>query len=122
MQFENVEISTKDPRTVVLMLDSPEVVIVCKACEALKKYVEICKCNMVALISAQLAVMSLSILIQHTAESNCLEVLQLDSLPRLVKLLSSTEKVIRSYAVLCLASMVENGQCLLTPSYSEPDL
>ena len=44
------------------------------------------------------------------AESNCLEVMELCSLPRLVKLLSSEEKVVRSYAVLCLASMVGNGQ------------
>ena len=36
--------------------------------------------------------------------------MQLGSLPRLVKLLSSPEKVVRSYAVLCLASMVGNGQ------------
>ena len=46
IQFQNVEISTKDPRTVVLMLDSPEAIIICKACEALKKYVEICECHL----------------------------------------------------------------------------
>ena len=45
MQFQNVEISTKDPRTLVLMLDSPETTIVCKACGALKKYIEICECQ-----------------------------------------------------------------------------
>lgn len=36
--------------------------------------------------------------------------LELGSLPRLVKLLSSAEKVIRSYTVICLAAMVTNGK------------
>ena len=35
--------SSKDPHTVVLLLDSLEVPIVCKACEALHKHVEKCK-------------------------------------------------------------------------------
>ena len=43
LQFQTVDISTKDPCTLVLLLDSPEILITCKACEALKKYVEICK-------------------------------------------------------------------------------
>ena len=43
------------------------------------------------------------------AEPNCIEVLELGSLPHLTKILSSTETVIRSYAVLCLAAMIKNG-------------
>jgi len=39
-KFPEIGISSKDPRTVVLMLDSPEFVIVCKAAEALQKYAE----------------------------------------------------------------------------------
>lgn len=106
MQFQNVEISTKDPRTVVLMLGSPETAIICKACEALKKYVEICK----LIKTVHTTFHCICILSTIKAESNCLEVKELGALPQLSKLLSSAEKVIRSYAVLCLASMVTNGQ------------
>jgi len=42
-KFQGVDVSTKDPHTVVLLLDSPEVAIVCKACEALHKHMEKCK-------------------------------------------------------------------------------
>ena len=48
-------------------------------------------------------------MLNFLAEANCIEVLELGSLPRLVKLLSSAEKVIRSYTVICLAAMVTNG-------------
>lgn len=39
-RFQQVEVLAKDPRTVVLMLDSPEPSIVCKACQALHQHVE----------------------------------------------------------------------------------
>ncbi len=42
-KFQNVEVSTKDPRTVLLMLDSPEPGIVCKACDAIHKYIDKCE-------------------------------------------------------------------------------
>lgn len=42
-KFQCVDVSTKDPRTVVLMLDSPEPVVVCKACDAIHKYIEKCE-------------------------------------------------------------------------------
>ena len=42
-KFQGVDVSTKDPHTVVLLLDSPEVAIVCKACEALHKHMEKCR-------------------------------------------------------------------------------
>ena len=86
------------------MLDSPETVIVCKACEALKKYVEICEYHNISINTWNYNIFQLS------AEPNCIEVVELGSLARLVKLLSSTEKVIRSYAVLCLAAMLTNGK------------
>ena len=104
-QFQNVDISTKDPCTLVLLLDSPEVVIICKACESLKKYVDICEfSNNVHIIWNAKFVISVA------AGSNCHEVMELGSLPRLTKLLSSTEKVVRSYSVHCLASMAGSGK------------
>lgn len=42
-KFPGVDVNSKDPHTVVLLLDSPEVPIVCKACEALHKHMETCK-------------------------------------------------------------------------------
>ena len=42
------------------------------------------------------------------AEQNCTEVLGLDAVPRLVKLLSSPEKVVSVCAVITLAVMVSN--------------
>ena len=41
-KFAQVDISTCDPRTVVLLLESPELGITCKACEALHKHAEKC--------------------------------------------------------------------------------
>lgn len=38
--FQQVEVCASDPRTVVLMLNSPEQAIVCRACEALHKHME----------------------------------------------------------------------------------
>jgi len=38
-----VDVSTREPRTVVLMLDSPEQAVVCTACQALHKHMEKCK-------------------------------------------------------------------------------
>ena len=38
--FQQVEVCASDPRTVVLMLDSPEQAIVCRACKALQKHME----------------------------------------------------------------------------------
>ena len=41
--FGQVDIVSKDPRTVVLMLDSPEPLVQAKACEALLKYMQQCE-------------------------------------------------------------------------------
>ena len=41
-KFQQVDVNAKDPRTVVLMLDSPEQSIVCRACQALQKHMEKC--------------------------------------------------------------------------------
>ena len=38
-----MDIVSKDPRTVVLMLDSPEPLVQARACEALLKYMQQCK-------------------------------------------------------------------------------
>jgi len=83
-KFQGVDVSTKDPHTVVLLLDSPEVAIVCKACEALHKHME-------------------------KSEQNCLELRDLDVVPRLVHLLSASDKATRSYSILCLSIMATSG-------------
>lgn len=43
--FQTVDVSTREPRTVVLMLDSPEQAVVCTACQALHKHMEKCERN-----------------------------------------------------------------------------
>jgi hypothetical protein len=42
-KFQQLDISTKDPRTAILMLDSPEGLVTCTACQALHKHIEKCK-------------------------------------------------------------------------------
>lgn len=46
-KLPKIDISTSDPRTVVLMLDSPELNIISKACEAIHKHLEACKLHMI---------------------------------------------------------------------------
>ena len=79
MQLQTVEISTKDPRTLVLLLDSSEATIQYKAVNALKKYMEL-------------------------AEHNCVELEELGILTKLSTLLRSDEAV-RPYAAMCVSQM-----------------
>lgn len=47
------------------------------------------------------------------ADSNCAELKELGAVIFLLKLLPSVDKIIRSYAVLCLTSMTNNGTAIL---------
>jgi HEAT repeat protein len=86
--FGQVDIISTDPRTVVLMLDSPEGLVQAKACEALLKYMK-------------------------QSENNIKELMGYDLLPRLLKLLLSQEKGLRAYAVMCIAAAVSSSETRL---------
>lgn len=45
-----------------------------------------------------------------TAEQNCLELCELGVAPRLVGLLSASDKATRSHAILCLSAMATSGK------------
>ncbi|XP_064385237.1 armadillo repeat-containing protein 3-like [Halichondria panicea] len=87
-KFQTVEVSTSNPRTVLLMLDSPEPVVVCKACEVMHKFIE-------------------------KSDANCTELNNLGAVCPLVNLLSSPDKAVRSFSVICLASMARNAEVRL---------
>lgn len=74
-----MDITTKDPRTLVLLLDSCEPSIQYKAVNALKKYMEL-------------------------AEHNCVELEELGVLTKLSNLLRSDEAV-RPHAAMCVSQM-----------------
>lgn len=74
-----MEVSTKDPRTLILLLDSNEPAIQYKAVNALKKYMDL-------------------------AEQNCIELEELGILAKLSNLLRSDEAV-RPYAAMCMSQM-----------------
>lgn len=75
-----MEISTKDPRTLLLLLDSSEPSIQYKAVNALKKYMEL-------------------------AEHNCVELEELGVLTKLTNLLVRSDEAVRPYAAMCLCQM-----------------
>lgn len=52
LQFDPLDIVSKKPHTVVLMLDSPEEHVLQSACEALYKFAEKCKLDSLSLIVA----------------------------------------------------------------------
>lgn len=79
VKLQAVEISTKDPRTLVLLLDSSESAIQYKAVNALKKYMEL-------------------------AEQNCVELEELGVLSKLSNILRSGEAV-RPHAAMCVSQM-----------------
>ena len=45
-----------------------------------------------------------------TAEQNCLELCELGVAPRLVGLLSASDKATRSHAILCFSAMATSGE------------
>ena len=45
-----------------------------------------------------------------TAQQNCLELCELGVAPRLVGLLSTSDRATRSYAILCLSAMATSGE------------
>ena len=54
LQFDPLDIVSKKPHTVVLMLDSPEEHVLQSACEALYKFAEKCKLDRLSFIFALL--------------------------------------------------------------------
>ncbi|XP_019862006.1 PREDICTED: armadillo repeat-containing protein 3-like [Amphimedon queenslandica] len=79
-KFSQLDITTSDVRTAVIMLDTPETSIVCKSCQSLQSYME-------------------------KSDQNCIELHELNIVPRLVSLIASQEKVIVAHSILCLAAM-----------------
>ena len=78
--FAPLDLTTRDVRTAVLMLDSPEDTVVAHACDALYKY-------------------------SSLGDPQRSELLSLDLLPKLGKKLESDEKAIRAHAATCLGSV-----------------
>ena len=69
--------NTKDPRTLLILLDSNEATIQAKAAEALHKYMQL-------------------------SEQNCVELEELGIIAKVSQLLRSDEAAIRSFAVMCV--------------------
>ncbi|CAB4001133.1 armadillo repeat-containing 3-like [Paramuricea clavata] len=83
-EFDPLQIVSKNPGTVVLMLDSPEETVLQSACEALYMFSEKC-------------------------EENRQTLLTLGALERLLKHTMSEDKMIRKNATRCLGTMSQNG-------------
>jgi hypothetical protein len=82
--FQAVDISTREPRTVILMLSSPEPTVVVKALQALHQHMK-------------------------KSEQNCSEMAEIGVVSPLVGLLSSPVRATRSYATLCLSVMTTSA-------------
>lgn len=63
LQFDPLDLVSKKPHTVVLMLDSPEEHVLQSACEALYKFAEKCKLDSLSLIVALLFIRSIYIIL-----------------------------------------------------------
>eukprot|EP00118_Oscarella_pearsei_P021139 m.235649 g.235649 ORF g.235649 m.235649 type:complete len:852 (+) comp40128_c0_seq52:35-2590(+) len=83
--FDPLDLLTKEPKTVVLMLESHEGAVVARACEALNKYAE-------------------------KSAKNQIELLKLDTLESLIHLLQSRDEALRAHAVLCIATLATNRE------------
>lgn len=83
-EFDPLELVSKKPHTVVLMLDSPEEHVLQSACEALYKFSEKC-------------------------DENRQELLNLGALEPLLKQVLSEDKVVRRNATMCLGTMAQNA-------------
>ncbi|XP_067051365.1 armadillo repeat-containing protein 3-like isoform X1 [Acropora muricata] len=83
-EFDPLELVSKKPHTVVLMLDSPEEHVLQSACEALYKFAEKC-------------------------DENRQELLNLGALEPLLKLVLSEDKVVRRNSTMCLGTMAQNA-------------
>lgn len=83
-EFDPLELVSKKPHTVVLMLDSPEEHVLQSACEALHKFAEKC-------------------------DENRQELLNLGALEPLLKQIMSEDKVVRRNATMCLGTMAQNA-------------
>ena len=88
------------------MLDSPEINVISKACETLQKYLEICK-----LISHNKIKFDQ---LYFTAEQNILEIVELGGIPKILKLISSPDKISRCHAIVCLCAMAPQGKACPT--------
>ena len=78
--FTPLDVTTRDIRTAVLMLDSTEDTLIAQVCEAIYKY-------------------------SSLSDANKVELLSLDLLGKLVSKLKSPEKAIRAHAVMCMGSL-----------------
>ncbi|KAI6654585.1 hypothetical protein LOD99_981 [Oopsacas minuta] len=78
--FAPLDITTRDIRTAVLMLDSTEDILIAQVCEAIYKY-------------------------SSFSDANRIELLSLDLLSKLVSKLKSPEKAIRAHAAMCMGSL-----------------
>lgn len=78
--FTPLDITTRDIRTAVLMLDSTEDILIAQVCEAIYKY-------------------------SSLNDANRVELLSLDLLGKLVSKLKSPEKAIRAHAAMCMGSL-----------------
>ncbi|KAJ7393398.1 Armadillo repeat-containing protein 3 [Desmophyllum pertusum] len=83
-EFDPLELVSKKPHTVVLMLDSPEEHVLQSACEALYKFSEKC-------------------------DENRQELLTLGVMEPLLKQVLSEDKVVRRNATMCLGTMAQNA-------------
>lgn len=83
-EFDPLDLVSKKPHTVVLMLDSSEEHVLQSACEALYKFAEKC-------------------------DENRQELLNLGALELLLKQVLSEDKVVRRNATMCLGTMAQNA-------------
>ena len=82
-EFDPLQIVSKNPGTVVLMLDSPEEAVLQSACEALYTFAEKC-------------------------EENRQTLLNLGALERLLRHIKSEDTIIRRNAIMCLGTLCQN--------------
>ena len=90
----------------ILMLSSPEPAVVVKALQALHLYMKKCTALHHTHTDAHTPHAHTSL---DSAEQSCKEMAELGVVPRLVELLSSPVKAVRSYAALSLSVMTSSG-------------
>ena len=113
---------SKNPGTVVLMLDSPEETVLQSACEALYTFAEKCKWNYDAFSTGSVSGrcrsevlkishgVSCSTISDIVGEENRQTLLNLGALERLLKHIRSEDTIIRRNATMCLGTMCQNGK------------
>ncbi|EDV23819.1 uncharacterized protein TRIADDRAFT_57401 [Trichoplax adhaerens] len=84
-EFDPVNLISKNPRTVVLMLDSPEETVLASACEAIYKFAE-------------------------KSDANKIELLNTGVINGLNRLLSLDDKAVRTHAAACLGTLTGHAE------------